>query len=216
METTEEHEQDRLMNGNRSMSDTIPDPLPAGPGDSNGEQQAYRLHPDPETDGPGPSGPPVIIAGTGKPAGVAGTGDLIKRRSRPFVAISEAKQMAMALGFTVIELVMDEPGPFDFAIHDSGSYRLVRVRRLRQNEYRIESIIRSCAREISEFRDLDIPEGIGRELWVRGPQRTFRRYRVAPETIEAIPVVPRSGSLPGETRTQGERGFTKKRENLDK
>jgi hypothetical protein len=208
MKTTEEHEQDRLMNGNGSICDTIPDPLPAGPGDSNGEQQAYRLHLDTETEGPGPSGPPVIIAGTGKPAGAAGTGDLIQRRSRPFVAIGEAKQMATALGFTVIELVMEEPGPFDFAIHGSGSDSLVRVRRLKQNEYRIESIIRSCAREIGEFRDLELPEGIGRELWVRGPQRTFRRYRIAPETVEAIPVVLQSGSPPGETGTHGDAGFT--------
>ena len=163
-------------------------------------QQEYRLHPDRGADGPIPSGPPRIPARTGKQAGSDG-GDQIKRRLRPFVAIGEAKQMATALGFTVIELVMEEPGPFDFAIHDSRSDSLVRVRRLRQNEYRIESITMSCAREIGEFRDLDIPEGIGRELWVRGPQRTFHRYRIAPETIEEIPVVPESGSPPGETGT---------------
>ncbi len=215
MELTGEQEQDQLMNGENSNGDTIdtiPDPLPAGPGDSSEEQQDYRLYPDRgAVVEPMPAGPTVIPAGNENQAG-AGGGDLIKRRSRPFVAISEAKQMAMALGFAVIELVMEEPGPFDFAIDDCGSYRLVRVRRLRQNRYRIESIIRSCAREISEFRDLDIPEGIGRELWVRGPQRTFRRYRVAPETIEVIPVVPRSGSLPGETGTQGIEGTCKKGE----
>ena len=202
MELTGEHEQDRLMNGdgNGSTSTTFPDSLPAGPGNSTEEQQVYRFHPDRETDGPIHSGPPGILARTGKQAGSAGW-DLIKRRSRPFVAIGEAKQMATALGFAVIELVIKEPGPFDFAIHDTGSYSLVRVRRLSQNEYRIESIIRSCAREIREFRDLGLPEGIGRELWVRGPQRKFRRYRIAPETIEEIPVVLQSGSPPGETGT---------------
>jgi len=192
MELTGEHEQDRLKNGNGSTSTTIPDSHPAGPENSDGEPQGYRLHPARGADRPIPSGPPVILAENKNQAG-SGGGELIKRRSRPFVAIREAQQMAMALGFSVMELVMEEPGPFDFAIHDTGSYSFVRVRRLRQNEYRIESIIRSCAREIGEFRDLELPEGIGRELWVRGPQRTFRRYRVAPETIEAIPIVPRSG-----------------------
>jgi hypothetical protein len=208
MELTGTHEQDRLMNRNGSASNAIPDPLPAGPGDSTEEQQDYRLHPDRGADVPIPAGPPDIPAENGNQA-VSGVGELIKRRSRPFVAIREAQQMAMALGFAVIELVMEEPGPFDFAIHDRGVVSLVRVRRLRQNEYRIESIIRSCAREIREFRDLDIPGGIGRELWVRGPQRAFRRYRITPETIEAIPVVPRSGLPPGETGTHGDTGFTK-------
>jgi hypothetical protein len=114
--------------------------------------------------------------------------------------------MATTLGFTVIELVMEEPGPFDFAIHDSGSPSFMRVRRQRQNEYRI--VIRSCAREIGEFRDLGIPLGIGRELWVRGPQWTFHRYRIAPETVEEIKDVPQSGSPPGETGTKGDTGFT--------
>ncbi len=216
METTEKHdteesEQERLMNGengNGSTMDIIPDSLPAGQGDSD-EQQEYRFNPDREADGPISSGPPGIVTGTGNQTGSIG-GEQIKRRSRPFVAIREAQQMATALGFTVIGLVMEEPGPFDFAIHDAGSYRLVRVRRLRQNEYRMESIIRSCAREISEFRDLDVPEGIGRELWVRGPQRTFRRYRVGPETVEAIPVVPKSLSLPGDKGTYGDAGSNQK------
>jgi len=84
---------------------------------------------------------------------------------------------------------------------DGGYYSLVRVRRLRQNDYRIESIIRSCAREIGEFRDLGLPDGIGRELWVRGPQRTFHRYRIAPETLEEIPGVLQSGSPPSEMGT---------------
>jgi hypothetical protein len=74
---------------------------------------------------------------------------------------------------------------------------------------RIESIIRSCAREIGEFRDHKLPEGIRRELWVRGPQRTFHRYRIAPETVEEIKDVPQSGLLPCETGTTGgDTGFT--------
>jgi len=62
----------------------------------------------------------------------------------------------------------------------------VRVRRLKYNAYRVETVRVSCAREISEFRELALPEGIDRELWVRGMNREWHRYRIVPDTIEEV------------------------------
>ena len=52
--------------------------------------------------------------------------------------------------------------------------------------YGTGNILRSCAQEIRELRELTIPEGIARELWVRGPDRTWHRYLVLADHIEAI------------------------------
>ncbi len=56
----------------------------------------------------------------------------------PVVAIGEAKRMATAWGFTLIEIRMEVTTPFDFAVSDKGITSLVRVRRLKYNSYRIE------------------------------------------------------------------------------
>jgi len=108
------------------------------------------------------------------------------RGVRPVAGIRDAKRRATAWGFAVIELVMEAKAPFDFAVHYRGSTSLVRVRRLKLNAYRVETIRISCAQEIREFRELALPEGIARELWVRGPQRAWHRYRIERETIEEI------------------------------
>ena len=108
------------------------------------------------------------------------------RGVRPVAAIGEAKRMATAWGFMVIELVMEAATPIHFVVHDKGSTSLVRVRRLKLNAYRVESIRTSCAQEIREFRELALPEGIVRELWVRGPERAWHRYRIVLETIEEV------------------------------
>jgi len=76
--------------------------------------------------------------------------------------------------------------PFDFIVRDKDRISLVRIRRLKYASYRIGDITRSCAREIKELRMLKIPEGLFRELWVRGPDRTWHRYRVMPESIELL------------------------------
>ena len=44
----------------------------------------------------------------------------------------------------------------------------------------------SCGQEIKELRDLNIPDGIFKELWVRGPDRTWHRYLVLADGIESL------------------------------
>ena len=108
------------------------------------------------------------------------------RGYKPLVAIGEAQRKATAWGFMLIGLVTEAKLPFDFIIHDKGSTSLVRVRRLKYRSYGTESILRSCAQEIRELRDLNLPEGIVRELWARGPDRTWHRYLVLADHIEAV------------------------------
>jgi hypothetical protein len=133
---------------------------------------------------------------------------LMTRGIRPVAGIAEAKRQATAWGCTLIEIGMEERVPFDFGIQYNGTTSLVRVRRLKHNEYRVESINRSCADQIREFRELVLPEGVGRELWVRGPERAWHRYRVLLETIEVIPDIPETGvSIAGETGTGDEKGL---------
>ena len=108
------------------------------------------------------------------------------RGYKPLVAIGEARRRATAWGFMLIGLVTEAKLPFDFIIHDKGITSLVRVRRLKYRSYGVENILRSCAQEIRELRDLTIPEGMARELWVRGPDRTWQRYLVLADRIEAV------------------------------
>jgi hypothetical protein len=113
------------------------------------------------------------------------------RGHRPFVAIAEAKRMAVWWGFELIEMVTDTIHPFDFAIYDEGSTSVVRVRRLKYALYGTDSILRNCAQQIKEFREMTLPEGIIRELWVRGPKRAaWHRYRILPDTIEEVTNIP--------------------------
>jgi hypothetical protein len=129
------------------------------------------------------------------------------RGLRPVVAIGEAKRIATAWGFMLIEISMEVTTPFDFAVSDKGITSLVRVRRLKYNSYRIESIRTSCAEQIRELRELALPEGIIRELWVRGTERAWHRYRILPETIEEVKDVPHPGTSTNVTGTGGEQGL---------
>jgi hypothetical protein len=108
------------------------------------------------------------------------------RGYRPVVAIGEAQRKAAAWGFMLIGLVTVAKLPFDFVIHDRGCTSLVRVRRLKYSQYGVSEILRSCGQEIRELRDLTIPDGIYRELWVRGPDRTWHRYLICKEGIEVL------------------------------
>jgi len=108
------------------------------------------------------------------------------RGYKPVVAIGEAQRKATAWGFLLIVLVTVAKLPFDFVINDRGCISLVRIRRLKYSQYRISDILRSCGQEIKELRELRIPEGIYRELWVRGPDRTWHRYLVLAEGIEML------------------------------
>lgn len=121
------------------------------------------------------------------------------RGLRPVVAIGEAKRIATAWGFSLIEISMEVTTPFDFAVNDKGITSLVRVRRVKHNAYRVETIRTSCADQIRELQGLALPEGIVRELWVRGPQRAWHRYRILPETIEEVYDVPHPGPSTGIT-----------------
>lgn len=129
------------------------------------------------------------------------------RGLRPVVAIGEAKRMATAWGFTLIEIRMEVTIPFDFAVSDKGITSLVRVRRLKYNTYRIESIRASCGEQIRELRGLALPEGIVRELWVRGTKRAWHRYRILPETIEEVKDVTHPTTSTNGTGTGGEQGL---------
>jgi len=108
------------------------------------------------------------------------------RGYKPVVAIGEAQRKATAWGFMLIGLVTVAKLPFDFVINDRGCTSLIRIRRLKYSQYRISDILRSCGQEIKELRELRIPDGIYRELWVRGPDRTWHRYLVLADGIEAL------------------------------
>ena len=108
------------------------------------------------------------------------------RGYRPVVAIGEAQRRATAWGFVLIGLVTEAKLPFDFVINDRGRTTLVRVRRLKYSQYGIADIMKLCGQEIKELRELRIPNGIYRELWVRGPDRTWHHYLVLAESIEVI------------------------------
>ena len=108
------------------------------------------------------------------------------RGYKPVVAIGEAQRRATAWGFVLIGLVTEAKLPFDFVINDRGRTSLVRVRRLKYSSYGIADIMKLCGQEIKELQRLRIPDGIYRELWVRGPDRTWHRYLVLAESIEAL------------------------------
>jgi len=108
------------------------------------------------------------------------------RGYKPVVAIGEAQRKATVWGFVLIGLVTEAKLPFDFVIHDTGHISLVRVRRLKYSQYGISDILKLCGQEIKELQGLRIPNGIFRELWVRGPDRTWHRYLVLAESIEAL------------------------------
>ena len=108
------------------------------------------------------------------------------RGYKPVIAIGEAQRRATAWGFVLIGLVTEAKLPFDFVINDRGRTSLVRVRRLKYSSYGIADIMKLCGQEIKELQGLRIPDGIYRELWVRGPDRTWHRYLVLAESIEAL------------------------------
>jgi hypothetical protein len=108
------------------------------------------------------------------------------RGYKPVVAIGEAQRKATAWGFMLIGLVTVAKLPFDFVINDRGCISLIRIRRLKYSQYRISDILRSCGQEIKELREIRIPDGIYRELWVRGPDRTWHRYLVLADGIESL------------------------------
>ena len=110
----------------------------------------------------------------------------LTRGIKPLVAIGEAKRKATAWGFMLIGLETDEKLPYGFAFHNKGETTLNRVRRLKYADFRPEQILRTCARQIQELREAAIMANLAKELWVRGPDRTWHRYRILPETIAPV------------------------------
>nr|WP_321352392.1 hypothetical protein [uncultured Methanoregula sp.] len=108
------------------------------------------------------------------------------RGIKPLVAIGKAKRKATAWGFMLIGLETDEKLPCDFAFHHKGKNTLARVRRLKYADFRPEQILRTSARQIQELREAAIMANLAKELWVRGPDRTWHRYRILPETIDPV------------------------------
>ena len=89
----------------------------------------------------------------------------------PVVAIAEAMHYAERTGFSVIR-VHALWLPCDFMAISDGQITLVRIRRLRYGHYGLPDIMASCTQEILELRAATpVSEDLGRELWVRGPDR---------------------------------------------
>ena len=105
------------------------------------------------------------------------------RDRRPTVAIDEAMRKAVAMGFTVLSVESGGVLPFDFAFGDGDCISLARVRRLKCAGFRPEMIERSCRSGIAELRGMGITPDLFRELWVRGPARTWHRYTVLPDAV---------------------------------
>jgi hypothetical protein len=110
----------------------------------------------------------------------------MSRGYKPVVAIGEAQRKAITWGFLLIGLVTEAKLPFDFMIRDNDRTSLVRVRRLKYATYRPENILITCAQEIKELREFKIPDGILKELWVRGSDRSWHRYLILAENIEVL------------------------------
>ena len=109
----------------------------------------------------------------------------MSRGHRPEVAIEEAKRHAANLGFLVISLNTSWL-PVDFFAIRSGCLTLIRVRRIKYGYYNVADIEASCDREIAELREFPITGDIARELWVKGCDKHFHRYRVMPDRVESL------------------------------
>lgn len=109
----------------------------------------------------------------------------MSRGHPPRVAIAEAKRHAVNQGYAVIG--RPEPGlPYDFMISRDNYVTVVRVRRLRLRGTDKGGVLDCCADEIRELRTGHFPVRFIRELWVRGPGRTWSRYRVKADEIRRL------------------------------
>jgi hypothetical protein len=110
----------------------------------------------------------------------------VSRGHPPVKAIAEAQHLASLQRNIVIPVSSDCKLPFDFIRWERDTVTLVRVRRLRYAGYGIDDIALSCAREISELREIPVTDQIHRELHVRGPDRHWHQYLVLPYSLVII------------------------------
>ena len=109
----------------------------------------------------------------------------MSRGRRPKIAIEDAERHAVALGCEVLVPNVDS-APYDFVAVRQGHLILVRVRRIKHHRYSVPEIEYFCSREIADLRNAIFSGDASRELWVRGSQRVFHRYRVFPDRVEAL------------------------------
>jgi hypothetical protein len=129
---------------------------------------------------------------TTKPAGkkLAASQDPVPaRRKKPLAAIREAKRRAAIWGFSVADVMSEDPLTYDFMAIKGGITRFIRVRRVNASWFNDRMIQKRCRNEIAAFRAMKPQQGLCFELWVRGYARAFLRYRVLPDTIEEIGAV---------------------------
>ena len=74
--------------------------------------------------------------------------------------------------------------PCDFLAVRHTLLILIRVRRIKYRQYALSDIELSCDREIAALRGIPVVGDIARELWVRGPDRYWFRYRILADRIE--------------------------------
>ena len=104
----------------------------------------------------------------------------------PFVAIQEAARRAEKEGMIPLILEAGQDLPVHFVLCDRYCVSFVRVRRLKYPGFAPEEIAISCARDVEALREIAVMEEIFRELWVRGPDRSWHRYLVLRDEIEEL------------------------------
>jgi hypothetical protein len=109
---------------------------------------------------------------------------MVSRGRRPKIAIEDAERHAAALGYTV--LIPDKTAPYDFMAVKDGYPVFVRVRRVKHGLYAVPDIEHSCAKEIADLRKIVFSQAASRQLWVRGTGRSYHRYLIMPDRVEAL------------------------------
>ena len=118
----------------------------------------------------------------------------------PYAAIAEAVKRAQAEGMIALILEKGQEAAFHFILCNRDCVSFVRVRRLRYARYRPEDIEASCRKDLAMLRAIGVTDGIFRELWARGPDRSYHRYLVHKDKVEEIDGFParRTQDIPGE------------------
>jgi len=132
----------------------------------------------------------TAIDPAGKPTAAAGRDTGPVRPKKPIAAIREAKRRAVIWGFSVADVTSKDNLPYDFVATRDGITSFVCVRRVNSSWFNSDMITRRCKKQIDAFRSMNMQQGLIFEIWVRGYARAFYRYRVLPDTVEEIGIVP--------------------------